>query len=99
MKVSDITSGMPLTAYPKFSKIQPVAPVSAINKMPVKPLIDGFEIWITNEERDILKKLDKPVRLSSLSEQEQFRIQALIRKDLVTKSGDKNPTVVANEKK
>lgn len=66
--------------------------------MKINELIQSFEIWITNEEKDLLKKLSKPVKLSSLNEQDQFRVQALIRKSLVTKVGMENPTVVANEK-
>jgi len=66
--------------------------------MRVSELIKDFSVWTTNEEREILKKLQTPVSLKSLSEQEQFRIQAMIRKDLVTKIGDTNPKVVTNEK-
>jgi hypothetical protein len=62
-------------------------------------LIDGFEIWTTNEEVNLLNKLKRPVRLSSLTEHEQFTVQAMIRKSLVTKIGHNDPTVVANEKK
>lgn len=68
------------------------------SKSKAPELIDGFEIWITNEEKELLKKLKEPKKLSSLSEQEQFRIQALIRKSLVTKVGMEDPTVVINEK-
>ena len=66
--------------------------------MRVSELIKDFSVWTTNEEREILKKLQTPVRLKSLSEQEQFRIQAMIRKSLVTKIGMEDPMVVANEK-
>ena len=62
-------------------------------------LIDGFEIWTTNEEVNLLNKLKRPVRLSSLTEREQFTVQTMIRKSLVTKIGHDDPTVVANEKK
>ena len=61
-------------------------------------LIDKFSIWTTNEERALLEKLKKPVKLSSLSEQEQFKVQAMVRKSLVIKVGMTDPTVVANEK-
>lgn len=61
-------------------------------------LLDEFSIWTTNDERALLEKLKKPVKLSSLNEQDQFRIQAMIRKSLVIKIGMKDPTVVANEK-
>jgi hypothetical protein len=66
--------------------------------MKINELIQDFEIWTTNEERQLLHKLREPVKLSSLSEHDQFRIQSLIRKSLVTKYGFENPTVVANEK-
>ena len=65
--------------------------------MKVNELIDSFQIWITNEEKEILKKLTKPVRLSSLSEHEQVRIEYMIRKSIITKIGHKDPMVVINE--
>jgi hypothetical protein len=66
--------------------------------MKINELISGFEIWTTNEEAELLEKLQHPVRLSTLSETEQFRVQAMIRKSLVTKIGMTDPTIVANEK-
>ena len=61
-------------------------------------MLDGFEIWITNEEKALLEKLKTPTKLSNLSEHDQFRVQAMIRKSLITKIGHSDPTVVANEK-
>jgi hypothetical protein len=66
--------------------------------MKINELITSFEIWTTNEEADLLKKLSKPVKLRTLSEHEQFKIHGMIRKSLVTKYGFDDPTVVANEK-
>jgi hypothetical protein len=66
--------------------------------MKINELIDDFKIWTTNEEEHILKKLSSPIKLASLSEHEQFRVQAMIRKSLVTKIGQENPSIVANEK-
>jgi len=66
--------------------------------MKINELIQEFEIWTTNEEQDILKRLKNPVKLSSLTEHDQFKVQAMIRKSLITKIGHKDPTVVANEK-
>lgn len=66
--------------------------------MKINELIDNFEIWTTNEERSLLKKLSNPIKISQLSEQDQFKVQALIRKSLVTKIGMDDPSVVANEK-
>ena len=65
--------------------------------MKINELVGEFGIFTTNEEAVILKKLTTPVPLSSLSEQDQFKIEALIRKSLVTKIGQVNPKVVANE--
>jgi len=61
-------------------------------------MIKNFEIYTTNEEAQLLKKLKTPVKLSTLGEHEQFTIEGMIRKSLVTKIGMKDPTVVANEK-
>jgi len=66
--------------------------------MKINELIDSFEIWTTNEEAQLLEKLRQPVKLGTLSEQDQFRVQAMIRKSLITKIGHDNPSVVANEK-
>lgn len=67
--------------------------------MKINELISSFEIWTTNEEAKLLERLNSPVKLSSLSEQDQFKVQAMIRKSLITKVGHEDPTVVANEKK
>lgn len=66
--------------------------------MKINELITDFDVWVTNEESELLKKLDKPVKLKSLSEHDQFKVQGLIRKSLVTKIGMEDPTVVANDK-
>lgn len=66
--------------------------------MKINELIEDFEIWTTKEEQELLEKLKKPIKLSSLNEQDQFRIQAMIRKSLVIKVGMTDPTIVANEK-
>lgn len=66
--------------------------------MKVNDLLGNFEIWTTNEEAKLLEKLKHPVKLASLREDEQFKIQAMIRKSLVTKIGHMDPSVVANEK-
>ena len=66
--------------------------------MKINELISDFEIWTTHEESKLLEKLQTPVKLASLSEQEQFKIQTMIRKSLVTKIGHEDPSVVANEK-
>ena len=61
-------------------------------------ILDGFDIWTTREETKLLARLKQPVKLSQLSEQDQFKVQAMIRKSLITKIGMNDPSVVANEK-
>lgn len=66
--------------------------------MKINELLGNFEIWTTNEEKELLKKFDQPVKVSTLSEQDQFKVQTMIRKSLLTKIGHEDPMVVANEK-
>jgi hypothetical protein len=67
--------------------------------MKINELISDFEIWTTNDEAKLLERLKTPVKISQLSEQDQFKVQAMIRKSLLTKIGHNDPSVVANEKK
>jgi hypothetical protein len=66
--------------------------------MKINELISNFEIWTTNEEAELLKRLQSPIKISQLDEHDQFRVQAMIRKSLITKIGHNDPSVVANEK-
>jgi hypothetical protein len=66
--------------------------------MKINELVGEFGIYTTNEEGQLLKKLQKPIKLSQLNERDQFIVQAMIRKSLVSKYGHKDPTIVANEK-
>ena len=66
--------------------------------MKINELISNFEIWTTNEEAALLKRLQSPTKISQLDEHDQFRVQAMIRKSLLTKIGHNDPSVVANEK-
>lgn len=65
--------------------------------MKVNELLKDFEIFITNEERKLLPKLQSVSLLSSFSERDQVVIENLIRKSVVIKIGHQNPKVVANE--
>ena len=66
--------------------------------MKINELLGNFSIWTTNEEAELLKRLTKPVKLSSLTEHDQVRVEYMIRKSLVKKIGQTDPTVVANDK-
>jgi len=65
--------------------------------MKINELVRHFEIFTTNEERDLLKKLTTPTPLSILPEREQQVAENLIRKSLLIKIGSINPKVVKND--
>jgi hypothetical protein len=65
--------------------------------MKINELLQGFSIYTSLEEEQVLKKLNIPEYLSTFSEREQVIIEGMIRKSLVIKLGDRNPKVVANE--
>lgn len=66
--------------------------------MKVNELISDFSIWTSNEEAQLLKELQTPIKLSSLSDRNQVIAQPLIRKSLVSKIGQTDPVIVKNEK-
>jgi|TARA_B110000503_G_scaffold77595_1_gene119510 hypothetical protein len=53
--------------------------------MKINELITSFEIFITNEEREIYETIDERTALSKFNEREQVIIQNLVRKSLVSK--------------
>lgn len=67
--------------------------------MKVSEILTDFSIWMSNDERRVLEQLSVSRPLDSFAEYDQFIIEALIRKSLVIKIGDKFPKVIANEPK
>lgn len=68
--------------------------------MKINELIKQFEIFITNEEQNLLGNIDSPTPLNSFNEREQFIIANLIRKSLITKVNNHgNVLVIKNEQK
>ncbi len=65
--------------------------------MKLNELVKSFEIYTSNEEKSVLKRLQYPQSLSNFSEHDKFVIEGLIRKSLVIKIGQDNPKVIANE--
>lgn len=65
--------------------------------MKINELLRSFEIYTTVEEQQLLSKLQKPTKLSSLPEREQQVAENMIRKSLLVKIGHKDPEVVINE--
>ena len=65
--------------------------------MNINELINGFEIYTTNEEREVLDRLTRPIKLTALNERERVIVENMIRKSLVIKIGHTDPSVVKNE--
>ena len=65
--------------------------------MKLNELVNSFEIFTSNEEKQLLERLQNPQYLSSFDERDRFTIEGMIRKSLVIKIGDINPRVIANE--
>ena len=65
--------------------------------MKVKEILGQFDIYMSNDEKKLIKELRHSRPLNSFSEHDQFTIESLIRKSLVIKIGDTNPRVIANE--
>lgn len=53
--------------------------------MKLNELITGFEIQTSNEEKTLLSTLQGPALLTAFAERDQFVLEGLIRKSLVTK--------------
>jgi hypothetical protein len=65
--------------------------------MKVNKILGQFDIYMSNDEKKLIKELKNSRPLNSFSEHDQFTIESLIRKSLVIKIGDTNPRVIANE--
>lgn len=67
--------------------------------MKINELISDFEIYISNEEAILLTRLQQTQPLEIFSEREQYIIEAMIRKSIVTKIIKNNQIlVVSNER-
>lgn len=64
--------------------------------MKLNELISEFSIYLSNEEKAIREKLNKPRTLATFSERDQFIIENLVRKSMVSKIKYKNTTLVVN---
>jgi len=66
--------------------------------MKLNELIQDFTIYTTNEEKQVLSKIDDMMSLDTFTEREQAIIENLIRKSLVSKVQQRGSTLVmANE--
>jgi hypothetical protein len=66
--------------------------------MKLNELIKEFTIAMSNEEKDVLESIKGAIPIGSFDEREQFVIENLVRKSLVSKVKQNGYTmVVANE--
>ena len=66
--------------------------------MKLNELIEKFTIYTTNEEKEVLSKIDDMMSIDTFSEREQAIIENLVRKSLVSKVQNKGSILVmANE--
>jgi hypothetical protein len=66
--------------------------------MKLNDLIGSFSIAVSNEEKEVLDRLEGVEPLDSFTEREQFIIENLVRKSLVSKVHNKGSILVmANE--
>jgi len=62
--------------------------------MKINDLLGEFTIATTNEEKAVINKLDRPMPLSTFTERDQFILENLIRKSLVSKIRYNNTVLV-----
>ena len=66
--------------------------------MKLNELIENFTIYTTNEEKQVLSKIDDLMSIDTFTEREQAIIENLVRKSLVSKVQQRGSTLVmANE--
>jgi hypothetical protein len=66
--------------------------------MKLNQVLEGFTIQVSNEEQEILDRMTHITPLNAFPQREQFIIENLIRKALVTKVANNGMTmVIANE--
>jgi len=53
--------------------------------MKLNELIKSFDIFVTNEEKEVLNKMEGMRPMEAYTERERFVIESLIRKSLVSK--------------
>ena len=62
--------------------------------MKINELISQFEIYATNEEKELLEKIDKPSLFDSFNERERLIIDNLVKKSLLSRLSHKGITLV-----
>lgn len=62
--------------------------------MKINELISTFSIYTSREEAELLERITQPAMLRSYSERDQFIINNLIRKSLVSKVVHNNDIIV-----
>ena len=67
--------------------------------MKINEIVNQFEIFVTNEEKAVLKKMDGIRPMEAYSERDRFVIENLVRKSLVSKVRYENTYMVRKNEK
>lgn len=62
--------------------------------MKINEIVNKFEIFVSNEEKEVLEKMQGTSPMEAYSERERFVIENLIRKSLVSKVRYENTYMV-----
>jgi len=62
--------------------------------MKMNDLITDFDIFVTNEEQNLLDKINSPCYIDNLTERERFVAENLVKKSLLTRVNYKGMMVV-----
>jgi hypothetical protein len=62
--------------------------------MKINEIVNKFEIFVSNEEKEVLEKMQGTRPMEAYSERERFVIENLIRKSLVSKVRYENTYMV-----
>lgn len=62
--------------------------------MKINEIVNKFEIFVTNEEKAVLEKMEGTRPMEAYSERERFVIENLVRKSLVSKVRYENTYMV-----
>lgn len=64
--------------------------------MKINELVNSIEMFVSNEEKELLEKLRQVTYIERLTEREQRVVEGLIKRSLVIKVGNKHPRVISN---
>ena len=62
--------------------------------MRLNELIRSYNVWVSNEERELFDKITEPTLYESFNERQKTIIESLVRKSLLIKVNGKHSTYI-----